>query len=84
MGWLGSQELEGPPPGPPADLGTHSLVPPMLVAPSPLMAWAGSQLLSEQASVQFQAPGLLQGRTDEPEQLLIGLSLFFGVEDLHY
>lgn len=47
MGWLGSQELEGPPPGPPADLGTHSLVPPMLVAPSPLMAWAGSQLLSQ-------------------------------------
>lgn len=46
MGWLGSQELEGPPPGPPADLGTHSLVPPMLVSPSPLMAWAG-ELLSQ-------------------------------------
>lgn len=57
----------------------------MVVPPSPLMAWPGSQLLSQsRASVQFRAQGLLQGRTDEPEQLLIGLSLFFGIEDLRY
>lgn len=83
MGWLGFKSWRGPPPGPLQISALHSLVPPMLVA-SPLMAWASPSSFSEQASVQFQAPGLLQGRTDEPEQLLIGLSLFFGVEDLHY
>lgn len=82
MGWLGSPRAGGASTRSPADLhpplSSHAGRP----LTTPGLGWVPAPLFSKHLSSSKHRA--LQGRTDEPEQLLIGLSLFFGVEDLHY